>query len=322
MGPHPRPSGHQSGQAPDVSDPVPNELTRLLVGPEQQGERLDIFVAGATQLSRRAARRLITDGLVWRNGDPLRVQSRPLTIGDVVDVLRPSEELGVPPLPEVVTPELLFHDQFLLVAAKPAGVLSQPAENRSPDDPSFDHQVLLALALSTGRRPFLRMLHRLDRMTSGAVLFARTSSALQPLTQAWAEGRVERSYLAVVEGHPKMDSFEIDRPIARDRGHRWRFRCHESGRAARTIVQVVARLDSGLSVVRCLLITGRTHQVRVHLSDVGYPVLGDWLYGSKRADEADRPLLHAASLTFPHPDTGEELRVECPTPQDLAKFIP
>jgi len=166
------------------------------------------------------------------------------------------------------------------------------------------------------------MLHRLDRITSGAVLFARTSSALQPLTQAWAEGRVERSYLAVVEGHPRMDDFEIDRPIARDRGHRWRFHCHESGKAAQTRIQVVARLDGGLSAVRCQLITGRTHQVRVHLSDVGYPVLGDRLYGSRRADEANRPLLHAASLILPHPDTGEELRVQCPTPEDLAKYIP
>ncbi len=316
MGTHPCLAGHQSGQARDVS-----ELTRLLVGPERQGERLDVFLAETTRLSRRAARRLVTDGFVWRNGDPLRVQSRALALGDVVDVLRPAEELGVSPLPEVVTPDLLFHDRFLLVAAKPAGVLSQPAETRSCNDPSFDHQVLLALALSTGRRPFLRMVHRLDRMTSGAVLFARHSSALPPLTQAWAEGRVERAYLTVVEGHPTTDSFEIDRPIARDRGHRWRFRCHESGRTARTRVQVVARLDGGLSVVRCFLITGRTHQVRVHLSDAGHPVLGDRLYGSKRADEAERPLLHAASLALPHPSTGEELRIECPAPKDLAKFL-
>jgi 23S rRNA pseudouridine1911/1915/1917 synthase len=297
-------------------------LTRLLVGPERQGERLDVFLADSTELSRRAVRRLVADGLVRRNGDPLRVQSRALTLGDVIDVLHPPEELGVPPLPELTTPDLLFHDRHLLVAAKPAGMLSQPAEDRSRDDPSFDHQVLLALALSTGRRPFLRMLHRLDRLTSGAVLFARHSTALAPLTRAWAEGLVERAYLAVVEGHPTTDSFEIDRPIARDRGHRWRFHCHESGRTARTKVQVLARLDGGLSAVRCFLITGRTHQVRVHLADAGHPVLGDRLYGSKRADEADRPLLHAASLTFPHPATGKELRVECPTPQDLAKFLP
>ena len=317
MGAHPRPSGHQGGQARNVSG-----LTRLLVGPERQDERLDVFLAETTQLSRRGARRLVADGLVQRNGDPLRVQSRALTLGDVVDVLRPPEELGVPPLPELTTPDLLFHDRFLLVAAKPAGMLSQPADDRSPNDPSFDHQVLLALALSTGRRPFLRMLHRLDRMTSGAVLFARNSSALAPLTRAWAEGLVERAYLAVVEGHPTTDSFEIDRPIARDRGHRWRFRCHESGRAARTKVQVLARLNGDLSAVRCLLITGRTHQVRVHLSAAGHPVLGDRLYGSKRAGEVDRPLLHAASLTLPHPDTGEELRIECPVPEDLAKFLP
>jgi len=322
MGAHPRPAGHQGGQARNVSGLTCNELTRLLVGPERQDERLDVFLAETTQLSRRAARRLVADGLVRRNGDPLRVQSRALTLGDVVDVLRPPEELGVPPLPELTTPDLLFHDHFLLVAAKPAGVLSQPAEDRSPDDPSFDNQVLLALALSTGRRPFLRMLHRLDRITSGAVLFARSSSALAPLTRAWAEGRVERAYLTVVEGHPTKDSFEIDRPIVRDRGHRWRFCCHENGRAARTKVQVVARLDSGLSVVQCLLITGRTHQVRVHLSDIGHPVLGDRLYGSRRANEVDRPLLHAASLTFPHPDTSKELRIECPVPEDLARFMP
>ena len=299
-----------------------DELTRIVVDAEQEGERLDVFLAGKTQLSRRAVRRMVGDGLVWRNGDPLRVQSRTLVFGDVVDVFRPSEELGVPPVPELATPELLFHDQFLLVATKPAGVLSQPAEDRSQGDPSFDHQVLLALALSTGRRPFLRMLHRLDRMTSGAVLFARNPSALQPLTQAWAEGRVERAYLAVVEGHPTADSFEIDRPIARDRGHRWRFRCHESGRTAQTRVQVVARLEGGLSILRCRLITGRTHQVRVHLSAVDHPVLGDRLYGSKRADETNRPMLHAVSLTLPHPSTAEELHIECPTPEDLAKFIP
>ena len=317
MGAHPRPAGPPGGQARNVSG-----LTRLLVGPERQGERLDVFLADSTELSRRASRRLVADGLVRRNGDPLRVQSRELTLGDVIDVLRPSEELGVPPLPELTTPDLLFHDRHLLVAAKPAGMLSQPAEDRSPDDPSFDHQVLLALALSTGRRPFLRMLHRLDRLTSGAVLFARNSTALAPLTRAWAEGLVERAYLAVVEGHPTTDNFEIDRPIARDRGHRWRFRCHENGRTAQTKVQVVARLDGGLSIVRCLLITGRTHQVRVHLSAAGHPVLGDRLYGSKRADEANRPLLHAVSLTFPHPATGEELRIECPVPEDLAKFLP
>jgi 23S rRNA pseudouridine1911/1915/1917 synthase len=317
MGAHPRPACHPGGQARNVRG-----LTRLLVGPERQGERLDVFLAGSTELSRRAARRLVADGLVRRNGDPLRVQSRALTLGDVVDVLRPPEELGVPPLPELTTPDLLFHDRHLLVAAKPAGMLSQPAEDRSHDDPSFDHQVLLALALSSGRRPFVRMLHRLDRLTWGGVLFARISTALAPHTQAWAEGLVERAYLAVVEGHPTTDTFEIDRPIARDRGHRWRFRCHESGRTARTKVQVLARLDGGLSAVRCFLITGRTHQVRVHLTAAGFPVLGDRLYGSKRAGEANRPLLHAASLTLPHPATGSRLRVVCPTPEDLAKFIP
>lgn len=298
------------------------DLTRLVVDQRWDGERLDVYLAGVTELSRRAARRLVANGEVVRNGNPIRVQSRTLEMGDVIDVQQPHHELGVPREPEIERPEILYDDRWLLVGAKPAGVLSQPAEESRAVENSFDQIVLRAVALREGRRPFLRLLHRLDRVTSGAILFARDPQALPHLTRAWSSGQVERLYLAVVEGKPATETFEIDKPITRDWNHKWRFQTDPSGKSARTEVRVLAESENGLAVVRCRLITGRTHQVRVHLASVGHPVLGDRLYGSIRAAEAIRPLLHAASLVLPHPDSGETLRVVCPPPTDFLGHLP
>jgi 23S rRNA pseudouridine1911/1915/1917 synthase len=293
------------------------------VTPDRDGDRLDVFLAGATGLSRRAARRSVDDGLVKRNGEVLRVQSRPVATGDVIDIGCPESELGGGVDPPPAAPHLLFEDTWILVAAKPAGVLSQPAEGQKPGDPlAFDQQLLLALAWREGQRPFLRMVHRLDRMTSGAVLFARSPDVLPKLSRAWTEGLVERSYLAVIEGKPESEVFAVDRPIARDRSHRWRFQSRDGGKPSRTEVRVLATIEDGLSVVGCRLVTGRTHQVRVHLATAGHPVVGDRLYHSTRADLAERPLLHASALALPDPTTSEELRVVCPPPLDIAKYLP
>lgn len=297
-------------------------MTRLLVAPRFDGQRLDLFLAAATALSRRGARRLLDEGKVWRNGSAVRVQSRTVESGDVIDVLRPPHELGVDREPAIVRPAILHHDAWLLVAAKPAGVLAAPAERMAPDELAFDEQVLLALALESGRRPFLRMVHRLDRTTSGAVLFARCREALAPLSRAWKEGGVERVYLAVVEGQPEEERGEIDLPIARDHSHAWRFATGSGGQPSRTSYRVAARLEDDLALVECRLDTGRTHQVRVHLAALGHPVLGDRLYGSRRGDGADRALLHAWSLALPHPKSGERLHVTCPPPADLQPYLP
>ena len=291
--------------------------------PDLEGERLDVFLAAATDLSRRAARRIVADGLVVRNGEQLRVQSRLLTAGDVVDVHLPPSECGTESMSPPISFTSLYEDRWLIIAAKPAGVLSQPAEGQRPGDaPSFDQQVLLSLAWRDGQRPFLRLVHRLDRITSGAMLFARSPDALPKLSSAWGSGQVKRLYVAVVEGHPDAGTFSVERPIARDHGHRWRFQCEAGGKASRTEVEVLATIDDDLSVVGCHLITGRTHQVRVHLASAGHPVLGDRLYNSRRADLVQRPLLHATALSLPHPATGENLHVVCPPPVDLAKYLP
>jgi 23S rRNA pseudouridine1911/1915/1917 synthase len=300
----------------------PEGMTRLLVEPRFDGVRLDVFLAGATPLSRRAARRLSADGLVWRNGEALRVLSRTVTTGDVIDVLRPPEELGLARQPQLPPVDVLYRDGWLLVANKPAGMLTAPAENMAADELALDHLVMLTLALEAGRRPFVRLVHRLDRVTTGAVLFALAPEALPRLTVLWSRGKVERRYLAVVEGRPTWTRDLIELSISRDRSHRWKFQAGPGGRPARTEARVLSCLDDGLAVVECRLDTGRTHQVRVHLAARGHPVLGDRLYGSQRPNLAPRPLLHAWSLALPHPSTGERLEVVCPPPADIGRYLP
>jgi 23S rRNA pseudouridine1911/1915/1917 synthase len=294
--------------------------TRLVVLPSHDGLRLDQFLAAATELSRRAARRMIDEGVVARNGHPTRVQGRGLEWGDVVDIARPPTDLGVASRPVLPDVPVLAHDRWLHAVAKPAGMLSQPS-SRGDDELALDQLAVLTAAAELGSRPYLRLVHRLDRLTSGVALFAANPQAHAPLVRAWERGRVERRYLAVVEGEPDDDTTLLDRPIGRDRDHDWRFRVTDGGREARTEVRVVRRLDSGLTVVECRLLTGRTHQVRVHLSDWGHPVVGDRLYGSRRSELASRPLLHAVSLALPHPKDGAEVRIEAPLPDDLRAFV-
>ena len=298
----------------------PSRVT-LLVMPSEQGLRLDQFLAGATTLSRRTARRLIDEGAVRRNGKRARVQSRTVEIGDVIDVSSPDLDTTSARRPSVATPKVLFEDDWIVVADKPSGVLSQPSESTDDNDPAFDQIVLLALAAREGRRPYLRLVHRLDRHTSGVVLFGRTPEAMRPLSDAWASGEVERRYFAVVEGHAEFDVREVDWPIARDPAHDWRFRTDPGGRPAHTSIRVIDRLPAGFTFVECRLLTGRTHQLRVHLAALGHPVAGDGLYGGRRSAGIPRPLLHATALSLPHPGTGARWTIVCRPPADFDDFV-
>jgi len=299
-----------------------SDLTRLVARPRHDGVRLDRFLADATGLSRRRGRALIGDGLVWRNGEPVRIQSRILETGDVVDILLAAEEVAIAAGSELGPVSVLHDDGWVLVGDKPSGVLSQPAERQTSEELAFDQQVLLHLAANEGRRPFLRAAHRLDRVTSGTMLFARRGQATAPIAAAFRNGKAERWYLAVVEGAPEWSRRELKGPIGRARGHAWRFRVTEGGRPSRTEVHMLAPLDHGLSLVACRLRSGRTHQVRVHLSAEELPVLGDRLYGSSAAHRVTRPLLHAILLSLPHPSGEGAITVTAPVPVDLKAFIP
>ncbi|MCH9650695.1 MAG: RluA family pseudouridine synthase [Deltaproteobacteria bacterium] len=296
----------------------PSDSTRLVVGPLEAGERIDRFLASMSSLSRRGARALLRQSSVLRNGKILRIEGRILEFGDVVDVHLPPDQLEAPRTPALPTVDLVHQDGWVLAANKPAGTLSQPSERRQEGELALDEQLALQLAVQRGRPPFLRLIHRLDRVTSGLLLFAADRRALAPLAAAWRSRDVGRTYLAVVEGSLEVEKQHIEAPIAKARGGGWKFEVSSLGQESETEVTTLAS-NPDFSLVKCQLVTGRTHQVRVHLAHLGFPVLGDRLYGS-RSKSASRPLLHASELSLPHPRSGEQLRLHCPAPEDFTPF--
>jgi len=293
-------------------------ISRFLFSGES--ERLDLFLAAAGGFSRRGIRKLIADGMVAKNGRITRMQSKLLDNGDVIDLLMPPEEIPSAPAPP--PPAAIIHEDAHLVAVdKPAGLLSQPIRNNERDgEDSMDRRLLLHLAWRDGKKPFLRMLHRLDRPTSGLMLFARTPQVLRDMDARWRAGAVERSYLAVLTGSPPRDEYELDYPIARDRSAQWRFACHPGGKPARTHIRILHRAPE-FSIALCELISGRTHQVRVHCSTEGFPVIDDALYGGPRR-EGPGILLHAWGMSFSHPKTHKDLRLHAEIPRRFETYLP
>ncbi len=233
-----------------------------------------------------------------------------------------------PPRPPKV--RLLHVDEAIAVVDKPAGLLTVPG--RGPDPSLLDE--LRAAPRFAGGEP-LRVAHRLDRETSGVVVFARTADAQRALSEQFAAGRVEKVYLALVTGYVADDG-EIDIPIASTRSERMRAARPGGGKDSVTRYRVLERLP-GNTLLECRPTTGRTHQIRVHLAEIGHPLSVDPLYGggssillsqyksgyvpSGRKEERpliDRLTLHAAAISFDHPGTGQRVRYESPLPKDFA----
>lgn len=294
---------------------------KAVVLPRDAGLRLDQFLAAATSLSRRGARRLISEGRVRRNSRITRVASRALSSGDII-VIEANESDCELSLPQAESPVArIFEDKWLIAVNKPAGILSQASEESHRRELALDEQLLIELAQDRSRPQFLRLIHRLDRIASGVLLFARHADALSGLSKAWRRGAVVRHYLAVVSGEPDFKARVIEEPIARDNSHTWRFRTSGSGKPARTLITPICSISPGVSLVACQLLTGRTHQVRVHLESIDHPLVADRLYGGKPRATIDRPVLHAWSLGLRHPTQRRKLQIMAPPPDWLLQHL-
>ena len=331
-------SSESESRRPEVGpDRSPLEEGRLDSGSvitleiEEPQTRLDRYLAEHLQLSRSRIAALIQRGLVLVNGEPIR-KSRSALPGEVVTItLPPSPPLEV--VPEPIPVQILYQDEDLAVVAKPAGMVVHPA----PGHPAGTLVNALLHHLgpdglsATGAPLRPGIVHRLDRDTSGLLVVARTDEAHRHLSAAIAGRRVRRGYLAAAWGTLPWDQGTVDRPIGRDPRNRKRMAVVEGGRRAVTHFR---RLESWVSAeyVAVRLQTGRTHQVRVHLSALGHPVVGDRIYGSgwergflgaggRWAGEfarcCDRMFLHAARLVFSHPRTGERMAFTSPLPEPL-----
>jgi len=291
-------------------------MKRLETIADRSGERLDAAVARLAGISRSVAAKLIDSGSV-RVGEVTPPRSHRVTEGARIVVDLPDE--APPPQPEDIPIPIVYSDRWIVVIAKPAGLVVHPA----PGHPSGT--VVNAILARAGATPLpgeaMRpgIVHRLDAGTSGLMIVATDEEAFVELRRMMAAREVSRTYLALVEGAPPP-SGEIDAPIGRSPKHRKKMAVVAGGREARTSYRRVEALPE-TALVEVRPHTGRTHQIRVHFSAAGYPIVGDAVYGKNRklahALGLARPFLHAAKLAFAHPITREAIELEEALPPDL-----
>ncbi len=288
----------------------------LEVGGEEAGERLDLFLARAGEVGSRAkAQRLIDAGLVTVDGRALPKRHK-VAEGETV-VVAPEPEREAAPAGDAPF-AVVYEDDHLLVVDKPAGVVVHPA----PGHRSGTLSQALAGRAAGGEDPARAgIVHRLDRDTSGLLIVAKSEASHRELKRMIEAREVRREYLALVEGTPPARSGTIDAPIGRDRRVRTRMSTEtDDPREARTHFTLERALP-GTALLRVVLETGRTHQIRVHLQAIGHPVAGDPEYGTAGRLGLERQFLHAARLAFDHPVTGAALDVAAPLPPDLAAVL-
>lgn len=291
------------------------------------GERVDRVVALLTELTRAEVAELVAAGEVRINGRTATKPSRKVRAGDVVDVDVPERAAPSAPSPD---PEVefaeVYADDHVIVVDKPPHLVVHPGAGTTV---STLVSGLLARypdlgALDTGDPMRPGIVHRLDAGTSGLLVVARTTDAYDSLVGQLADRSVERRYRTVVLGHVEPAAGVVDAPIGRSGGDPTRMAVVTSGREARTSYEVDALRTEPVptSELRCKLETGRTHQIRVHLAAIGHPVVGDDRYGGSRpALTIDRPFLHAESLAFEHPASGERVAFSSSLPADLVDVM-
>lgn len=285
------------------------------------GERVDRALALLMERPRTAVAGLLDAGAVAIDGTVVGKSHR-LAAGDTVTV---SEEVDrpAPPAAAPVDVEVRFSDDDLVVVAKAAGVVVHPGAGHRDDTLVQGLLNRFPDMAGVGESDRPGIVHRLDRDTSGLLVAARTATAYDGLVAQLAAREVERRYLALVWGSPDAERGLIDAPIGRSQARRTRMAVRSSGREARTGYEVLERFENrGVSLLRCRLETGRTHQIRVHCAAIGHPVVGDAEYGGARSGvRLDRLFLHAEYLRFCHPRTGEVLSFEEPLPPELATVL-
>lgn len=286
------------------------------------GERVDRAVALLTGWSRADVQVLLARAAIVIDGHAVS-KSHKLVEGSVIEVLE-EPAVGAPPEPDPdVAIDVRYADDDVIVVVKPDGLVVHPGAGHP--DGTLVNGVLARFpdvaSIGDPYRPGI--VHRLDRDTSGLLVVARSPRAYDSLIEQISTRSVDRRYVALVWGALSSPRGVIDAPIGRSTARRTRMAVRESGKTARTEYEVrTTYVDPECSLLDCRLETGRTHQIRVHLSAIGHPVVGDATYGGSRVSiTLDRPFLHAAHLAFDHPVTGERLAFDDPLPPELEAVL-
>ena len=295
-------------------------------------ERLDRLVAARWPISRTRARQLIEAGDVEVDGEVVTKASVHVSVAADIEVDVVYEVTPAPEPDPAVAVSVAHEDDHVIVVDKPAGLVVHPGHG-NPDGTLVNGLLARYPELAdVGDPDRPGLVHRLDAGTSGLLAVGRTADAHAALVDAMKERHIERRYVALVHGLVPEAAGRIEGPIGRDPRAPTRMAVTVDGRPAVTHYEVDRRwsqfdelpddaLSDGCTLLRCRLETGRTHQIRVHVAAIDHPIVGDPLYGGDEALSLDRPFLHAASLRFDHPVTGEDVAVESPLPPELVAAL-
>lgn len=291
----------------------------------EAGRRLDQLLGDLPQIgSRSHAERLLRDGMVQVNGRNALKSTR-LKLGDVIAIEDSALKVPPPVVYDGLDLPILYQDDDVIVIDKPAGIVVHPAPGHRSAT-LVERLVAAGVALAPNEDEMFNrpgVLHRLDKDTSGVILLAKNAKSLRTLQVAMRGRQIRREYLALVNGHTPSRAGRIEAPIGRDHRDATKRSIDTDDPKDAITHFVVQEILPTTMLLRMRLETGRTHQIRVHLKSIGHNVIGDPTYGDSNAPTfgLERQFLHAARLVFPHPQSGEDIEVTAPLPEDLTDAL-
>ncbi len=279
---------------------------------DNEGLRLDSYLSEKLDLSRSKVQKLIKEDKVLVNGKVVN-SSYSVKLNDEI-IVNDELDYEIKVDPEDIPLDIIYEDDDLLIINKESGMVVHPAPGHYTG--TLVNALLYRYKDLAGDKFRPGIVHRLDKDTSGLMLVAKNLFTLEKLSEMISTKAVERKYIALVDGVIKNDSGEIDAPIGRDPNNRQKMTVTDvNGKNAITHFKVLDRFNNH-TLIECILDTGRTHQIRVHMAYIGYPVSNDPLYGRGKADEYGQ-LLHSYSIKLKHPRTGKELSYEIDLPEEF-----
>lgn len=296
------------------------EQERLLITENEAGQRADVGLASLLELTRSNMQKLLEDGRVVKGSKVLKANYK-LKLGDEIIVTLP-EPQPLDVQPQNIPIDIIYEDEDVVVVNKARGMVVHPAAGNY--NGTLVNALLYHCKNLSGINGVIRpgIVHRLDKDTSGIMICAKNDAAHVSLSEQIQSKTAKRTYMAVVRGNIKTDSGVIETLIARDKNDRKKMAVvKEDGRNAVTEYEVMERFGK-YTIVKCKLLTGRTHQIRVHMEYLGYPLVGDPKYSPKKTPFAiNGQALHSLTLDFIHPRTGEQMHFEAPLPEDMHKIV-
>ena len=283
------------------------------------GRRADVILSEAAGLSRSRVAALMEEGRCLLGEKVCRKAGTKAAPGQELTLTVPPPRPGAPQ-PEDLPLEILYQDQDLAVVVKPRGMVTHPAAGHAEGTlvNALMHHLDTLGGIGGELRPGI--VHRLDRDTSGLMIVAKNDESQQALSRMLAERRIEKHYRALVEGLMKEPQGRVELPLGRSRKDRKKMAVDPEGREAVTEWRVLAE-GRACTLLDVHILTGRTHQIRVHMKAIQHPVCGDPVYGWEKGARVPCLMLHAFSLRFAHPRTGEEMSFEAPLPEDFERGL-